>query len=244
MKFPLRLTADLTLGLAIRFLRFDPAGSLFVNLPGGGRVDQASSPIVWIGGNEPLELAETPGIVNSLAAAKRHVFLPTRGILLRRRIHEFQPSPRLHLTLCFDGAEAAHDRRAGCQGAFRDALESVRAARLSGFLLCAQLILHVPDEAVELDCLHGELRKLDFDGFLISFARSDSSQVNQELQRAASGLRRRLLTRRWALLSTLLDPVWPATAAVSPPDIAPQRRLHETAAQLRPQAYEESVQAP
>ncbi len=243
MKFPLRLTADLALGLAIRFLRLNGTRPLLVNLSAGGRVEQASSPIVWMGGNEPLELAETPRIVNSLTASK-HVFLPTRGILLRRRIHEFQPSPRLHLTIRFDGAEAAHDRRAG-HGAFRDALESVRAARLSGFLLCAQLVLHAPDEAVELDCLHGELRKLDFDGFLISFARSHASQVNQELHRAAFGLRRRLLTRRWALLSTLLDPVlWPAPAAVSPPEIAPQRLPHETAAQLRPQAYEESVQAP
>ena len=145
------------------------------------------------------------------------MFLPTTGILLRRRIHEFQPSPRLHLTIRFDGAELAHDGRVGHQGAFRDALESVRTARLSGFLLCAQLVLHAPSESAEIERLHGELRELDFDGFLISPA----SSVSEELRSSVLALRRRLLSRRWALLSSLLDSVVsPSICAISPRKIA------------------------
>jgi hypothetical protein len=243
MRFPLRLTADLTLGLAARSLRLKRERPLILNLAAGGNVNSSKSPIIWIGGPEPLEIPETSRVVNSLAASGRHVFLPTSGLLLRRRVHEFQPSPRLHLTIRFDGTEALHDERVGQPGAFRDALESVRTARLSGFLLCAQLILHSPTEAAALEHLHGELRKLDFDGFLISLALP--AACGEELRRGVLGLRKRLLSRRWALLSTLLDPVLsPRSATVANTRHAPTRVPRDRAAALPSCSCEESVQAP
>ena len=242
MRFPLRLTADLTLGLAARSLRLKRKHPLILNLAAGGNASSSKSPIVWIGGREPLDLPETPRVVNSLAAAGRQVFLPTTGLLLRRRIHEFQPSQRLHLTIRFDGAETSHDQRVG-QGAFREALESVRTAKLSGFFLCAQLVLHSPSEAAELEHLHGELRRLDFDGYLISLAAPASA--NDELRRSISDLRKRRLSRRWALLSTLLDSVVsPTVASVLDAPRALPRVPRGRAAQLPPRGREESVQAP
>ena len=243
MRFPLRLTADLTLGLAVRSLLLKRKHPLILNLAAGGNANDSKSPIVWIGGPEPLDLPETPRFANSLASAGRHVFLPTTGLLLRRRVHEFQPSQRLHLTIRFDGAEALHDERVGKRGAFRDALESVRTAKLSGFFLCAQLVLHSPREAAELEHLRGELRNLDFDGYLISSAASVSA--SDELRRSILGLRKRLLSRRWALLSTLLDSVVsPRVAAVVNAPLASPRRPRERASQLPPRGREESVQAP
>ena len=243
MRFPLRLTANLTLGLAARSPRINGTHPLILNLAAGGGVDSLKSPIVWIGDSEPLELPETPRIVNALAAAGHHVFLPTSGILLRRRIHEFQPSTCLHLAIRFDGVEASHDKRLGQSGAFRDALESVRTARLSGFLLCAQLILHSPSEAAELERLHGELSKLDFDGFLFSLPSPASS--GDELQRGILDLRKRLLSRRWAWLSALLDPVVSSRAsAAANVQHGPSRSLRDRIAHLPQPNCEESVQAP
>jgi MoaA/NifB/PqqE/SkfB family radical SAM enzyme len=239
MGFPLRLTADLGFGLALRSLRLQGEGSLIESIVPHGNLE-SRSPIVWIGGPEPLDVQETPRVVNSLAAAGRHVFLPTTGILLRRRIHEFQPLPRLHLTIRFDGAEVAHDGRAGRQGAFRDALESVRTAKLSGFLLCAQLILHAPSECGEIAHLHGKLRELDFDGVLISSA----SPASEALRNSAERLRRQFLGRRWALLSTLLDSVLPPAASHARSLQTSSRRPRETASQLPQRSCEEGVQAP
>ena len=242
MRFPLRLTADLTLGLVLRSLPWKRDHPLVLNSATGGSIDSSTSPIVWIGGSEPLDLPETPRIVNALAAAGRHVFLPTNGILLRRRIHEFQPSARLHLTVRFEGSESSHDQRARRSGAFRDALESVRTARLSGFFLCAQLILHAPNAAGELERLFGEIHRLDFDGFLILSASAGGSH---QLQRTVAALRRRLLSRRWAMLSTLLDSVvTPAPAFVEGAPQVSARVSHQIAEHLQPQNYEESVQAP
>lgn len=239
MRFPLRLTADLGFGLALRSLRLDRKGSLIESILPDGNL-RSRSPIVWIGGAEPLEVQETPRIVNSLAAAGRHVFLPTTGILLRRRIHEFQPLPRLHLTIRFDGAEVAHDGRAGRQGAFRDALESVRAAKLSGFLLCAQLILHAPSECIEIERLHGDLRGLDFDGFLISAA----SPASEELRNSVGTLRRRLLGRRWALLSNVSDSVLTPVVASASSAQTSTRHPREIQSKLPPRSCEESVEVP
>jgi MoaA/NifB/PqqE/SkfB family radical SAM enzyme len=240
MRFPLRLTADLALDLAARSLQWKRDRSLISILSANGDPIIPISPIVWISGSEPLDLPETPRLVNSLAAAGRHVFLPTSGILLRRRIHEFQPSPRLHLTIRFDGDELSHDARAGRQGAFGDALESVRTARLSGFLLCAQLILHSPGQAAELAQLLTDLRKLDFDGFLIS----PSAASGQELQQRTARLRRQLLTRRWRLLSTLLDSVISAPVETEAAHHSSPRRSRAVATPVPKGRREESVQAP
>jgi hypothetical protein len=229
------------LGLTLRSLRLHRYRPLIESIA-PDRNAQSRAPIAWIAAAEPLDLPETPRVVNSLAAAGRHVFLSTTGILLRRRIHEFQPSPRLHLTIRFDGAEVAHDGRAGRQGAFRDALESVRTAKLSGFLLCAQLILHAPSESVEIERLHTDLCRLDFDGFVISPA----SRVNEQLLNNVAALRRRLLSRRWALLSSLLDPVLSTSISTAPtPAVqSASRRSSEHALPASSRSYEESVQTP
>jgi hypothetical protein len=233
MRFPLRLTVDLTFGVAARAIRLRLNPPLISPVSPEGNA-HTSSPIVWIAGVKPLEHPEVARMANALAAARRHVFLPADGVLLRRRIHEFQPTSRLHLTFRFDGTQASHDRRAGREGAFQAALEGIRAAKLSGFLICACLILHADSDGVELAILHAELRKLDLDGFLISPAARTI-----ELERSAADARRRLLSRRWALLSRLLD------SATMPAMSAESSQVPRNSVVELPQAScEEGVQAP
>jgi hypothetical protein len=221
MPFPLRLTTDLTVGLAARALGFERNHPLILGLPPDRNFSAASaaldtqgrfrSPIVWIAGSEPLEHPEIAGVANRLAAGGRHVFLQTDGILLRRRIHEFRPSPRLHLTIRFDGIQPSDDRRTAREGAFQRALDGIHAAKLFGFLICAHLAFYGDSDTVRLILLHDDLRKLHLDGFLISPAARTT-----ELDRGVAEARRRLLSRRWALLSRLLDGVLlPVTARES-----------------------------
>ncbi len=232
MRFPLRLTADLALGRGVRAIGLRRKSPLIFNLDADEDAP-AESPIVWIGGSEPLERAETPRVANALVAADQYVFLSTDAILLRRRIHEFQPSSRLYLTIRFDGTQPSHDRRAAREGAFQAALDSIRTAKLSGFLLCAQLIVHADGDAVELAMLHDELRKLNLDGFLISPA-----VRSRELASNVADVRRRLLSPGWAQLSCLLDSV-----ALPSPEQAASQISHGPIAELPPAACEESVQS-
>jgi hypothetical protein len=99
--------------------------------------------------------------------------------------------------------------------------------------------LHAPSESVEIERLHTDLCNLDFDGFVISPA----SRVNEQLRNNVAALRRRLLSRRWALLSSLLDPVL-STSISTPAAQSASRRSREHALPASSRSYEESVQTP
>jgi hypothetical protein len=79
-------------------------------------------------------------------------------------------------------------------------LEALQMARLAGFLTCAHLVLSSDAQAAQVEPLHAEIRKLDVEGFLITCA-----ELAPEQQKLAVQLRRRLLIRRWALLSRMLE---------------------------------------
>jgi hypothetical protein len=225
MTFSLRLTADLLLALARRsiptkhsyppVLRLSPdtsseTGAASLSIGGhptgigsrqsGVLVPRFRSPIIWIAGSEPLDSPEVARFANALAASGRSVFLETSGKSLKRRLHEFHPSSCFYVAVRFDGLESGEGRPNPCGGAFRVGLEALRMARLAGFFTCAHLVSGPGSAAGELEQLHADISKLDVDGFLITCAAFDPG-----MERKVTQLRRRLLTRRWALLSSLLD---------------------------------------
>jgi hypothetical protein len=225
MTFSLRLTADLTLALAVRsigtkqsyppILRLSPdtnfqTGGVPLSVggqhtgrgssPSGALVPRFRSPIIWIADCEPLDSPEVARFANALAASGRSVFLETSGTSLKRRLHEFQPSSRFYFAVRFDGQESSHGEGNSRDGASRVGLEAIRMARLAGFFTCALLVLHSEAAAGELEQLQADISKLDVDGFLITCAALDPG-----MEKNAAQLRRRLLSRRWALLSSLLD---------------------------------------
>jgi hypothetical protein len=199
MRFPLRFTAGLQLGLIAREMQLRGHHPTVLNLRPYSETRaetlptvQSTQRIVWIGGWEPLEHPHIPKFANTLASAGREVFLQTDGTLLRRRLHEFQPSSRMRFVFGFDGTASLHNDIA---------LEAICAAKLSGFLICALTILRRQD----LDGLarfHGELHELDLDGYLIA-----PGAPSRELRRAVAEACRHLLNRRWRRLSALLDSV-------------------------------------
>jgi len=256
MTFSLRLTADLMLALAARSLRTkqshpgvlrlspdisletgaaplliggDPAGK--GSRQSGTLVPRFRSPIIWIAGSEPLDSPEVTRFANALAASGRSVFLETSGISLKRRLHEFQPSSRFYVAVRFDGLESREGRRT--RGAFRAGLEALRMARLAGFLTCALLVSGPGTPAGELEQLHADISQLDIDGFLITCAAPDPGTA-----RTVTQLRRRLLTRRWALLSSLLD-ASAVPAALRTSEEIERRPFSES----RPGDFEEGAEA-
>jgi hypothetical protein len=149
--------------------------------------------LVWLGGIEPLEHPEVPKFANAVAASAREVFLQTNGKLFRRRVHEFQPSPRLRLAFRFTGVSIDAAENA-------DVVEAIRIAKLSGFLTVGFTVLAAPDGLEKLIALHSQLKKLDLDGSLIFPADSAA-----ELNRAVDTARSRLLDGRWSNLSCIFN---------------------------------------
>jgi len=258
MTFSLGLTADLMLALARRslhtkhnyppILRLSPdinfqAGVAPLAIGGhprgkgslqsGALVPRFRSPIIWIAGSEPLDSPEVARFATALAASGRSVFLETSGISLKRRLHEFQPSSRFYVAVRFDGLESGEGRRSFRDGAFRVGLEALRMARLAGFFTCALLVSGAGTAAGELEQLHADIGKLDVDGCLITCAAPDPA-----MERNVAELRRRLLTRRWALLSSLLDAS--AVPAASPRS---QEIARQPFSESRRDDFEEGVEA-
>jgi hypothetical protein len=199
MPFPIRFTSDFQLGVAARIARTRGRKPLILrpavdsgvadSLP---NVESVPS-LVWIGGIEPLEHPEISKFANAVAASGREVFLQTNGKLFRRRVHEFQPSPRLRLAFRFAGASIDAAENA-------DVVEAIRIAKLSGFLTVGFTVLGAPSGIEASIALHSQLKKLDLDGSLIFAA-----DTTAELNRVAAVARGRLLDGRWSNLSRVFN---------------------------------------
>jgi hypothetical protein len=219
MRFPLRLTADLALARIARKLRLAPGARpvQFVDAAEVLHPDSSHpvshekireiigsrSPVVWIGGSEPLLHPGVAHLVRAITQNGHFVFLETDGTLLRRRIHEFQPMSRLFLTVRL---EAAHLET----GTSQLAVEGIRAARLSGFLICAQVRV-TPETAVsEAAKLLRLAHSLDVDGCVLSVARGEANSANPA---AAASLQKTWEARKligsawWESFSRLIVPV-------------------------------------
>jgi hypothetical protein len=200
MRFPIRFTSDFQLGVAARIARtrgrqplilrpMPPASGIADPLP---QVESVPS-LVWIGGVEPLEHPDVPKFANAVAASAREVFVQTNGKLFRRRVHEFQPSPRLRFAFRFTGAGIDASENA-------DVVEAIRIAKLSGFLTVGFTILADPSRLENLIALHARLNKLGLDGSLIFPA-----DATPELSRSVATARSRLLDGRWSNLSRVFN---------------------------------------
>lgn len=204
MRFPIRFTSDFQLGVAARIARTRGRQPLILRpMIDSGVADplpevESVPSLVWIGGIEPLEHPEVPKFSNAVAASAREVFLQTNGKLFRRRVHEFQPSPRFRLAFRFSGASIDAPENA-------DVVEAIRIAKLSGFLTVGFTTIRDPANLDKMIALHSQLKKLDLDGSLIFAADS-----TPELNRAVASARSRLLDGRWSNLSRVFN------AAASP----------------------------
>ncbi len=84
-----------------------------------GAVDECGAPVVSICGGEPMLYPELPRLTREILERKRHIYLCTNGMFLRKKIHEYQPHPRLFLNVHLDGLEKTHDMAVEREGVFR-----------------------------------------------------------------------------------------------------------------------------
>jgi MoaA/NifB/PqqE/SkfB family radical SAM enzyme len=136
------------------------------------------APVLWIGGSEPLEHPGIAHFIRAIAQSGRFIFLETRGGLLRRRIHEFQPTPRFFLTIRFDAAPSIR-REPRHSAAFELALEGIRAARLSGFFTAAHVLLNEDSNLSRLHDFASILAGLDLDAWLMTSATSTHAAIQK-----------------------------------------------------------------
>src|SRR4029077_2113217 len=138
------------------------------------------------------------------------VFLETDGTLLRRRIHEFQPVPRLFLTVRLEPAAKSHTPNGVGASAFELAVEGIRAARLSGFLVCLCVRIRPATELGEVAQLIQFARSLDVDGIVVTPANDASNSAHPDaaaLLRKTEEARKLIASKWWESFSRMVEPV-------------------------------------
>jgi len=262
MKFPLRLTLDLWRGRWFTAGGDGSGAAPIFHLPAawlpalhengcGHSADVDShtaadsvrtaakrkAPVLWIGGSEPLNHAEVGRVAFALNARGRNVFLHTDGRRLRQRIHEFRPDPRLFLTVELAGRAAFHDRSVGKPGTFQRVMEGIRAAKLSGFYVCAHVTVTGRTEPCETGELFEFLDRYDVDGFIVSSGGSEPAIPATAYQEKLEELRGFVRCGRWENFSRLLESSYAGrtvkedlpTAAASLPRQVETETVEETA---------------
>src|SRR5262245_58980054 len=228
MKFPLRLTLDLWRERLFRAGYNGSGGAPILHLPAAWlpalhenefqrgsdshtaadsvrTAAKTKAPVLWIGGSEPFDHAEVGRVAFALNARSRNVFLHTDGQRLRQRIHEFHPDDRLFLTVELAGREAFHDRTVGKAGSFRRVMEGIRAAKLSGFFVCAHVRATEKTEPCETGELFEQLDRYDVDGFILSSGGFAQAPVSRDYQDKLEELRALVRCSRWESFSRLLE---------------------------------------
>ncbi|HWP34252.1 MAG TPA: adenosyl-hopene transferase HpnH [Thermodesulfobacteriota bacterium] len=131
-------------------------------------VDECGAPIVSICGGEPLLYRDIVPLVEGIVARRRHVYLCTNAILLKRTLPKLKPSPYLSFSIHLDGLEATHDRILNRKGTWRIAIEAIKAAKAAGFRVCTNTTIFKDTDPDEVIALLRYLKDLGVDGNLLS----------------------------------------------------------------------------
>ena len=138
-------------------------------------VDEAAAPIVSICGGEPMIYPEIGALVKGILERRKHIYLCTNGMFIKKKLHEFRPSDRFFFNIHLDGLEATHDKAVERDGVFKAAVEGIVAAKKAGFLVCTNTTIFKETDLNEVDQLFTYLTKLGVDGFLLAPAYGYSS---------------------------------------------------------------------
>ena len=98
-----------------------------------GAMEECGAPMVSIAGGEPLLHPQIADIVEALLERKKFVYLCTNGVLLRRRMDQFKPSPYFSWAVHVDGLRERHDIAVAREGVFDEVVEAIREAKRRGF---------------------------------------------------------------------------------------------------------------
>jgi hopanoid biosynthesis associated radical SAM protein HpnH len=96
-------------------------------------VEECGAPVVSIAGGEPLMHPQIDEIVNELVKRKKFVYLCTNGLLLKKKLDKFTPSPYFAFTVHVDGLRERHDAAVDKEGVFDEVVEAVKEVKRRGF---------------------------------------------------------------------------------------------------------------
>ena len=151
-------------------------------------VDECGAPVVSIAGGEPFLLKELDRIVAGIIHRKKFVYLCTNGLLLKKHLEDFTPSPYLTFSVHLDGNRERHNAIVGRQGVFDLAVDAIKEARKRGFRVTINSTLYEGVTAQEAAEFFDFAMDLGIEGITIAPGFSYERASHQEvfLHRTAS----------------------------------------------------------
>src|SRR5215472_3446550 len=98
-------------------------------------VDECGAPIVSICGGEPLIYPKIGRLGRGILARKKHIYLCTNGMFVRKHLRDFKPTSRLFFNVHLDGLEKTHDICVERDDVFCVVFDAITAAKAAGFLV-------------------------------------------------------------------------------------------------------------
>lgn len=146
-----------------------------------GAIEESGAPMVSIAGGEPLIHPEIHEIVRELVARRKFVYLCTNGLMMRRRMDRFEPSPYFAWAVHIDGLRERHDESVQHEGTFDECVEAMREAKARGFRVTTNSTFFSNDtpDAIRacLDFLNDEM---EVDSMMISPAYAYEKAPDQD----------------------------------------------------------------
>src|SRR5262245_53671257 len=123
-------------------------------------VDECGAPMVAIPGGEPLIHREIGEIVKGIVARKKFVSLCTNALLLEKKLHLFEPSPYLFVSVHLDGLKGHHDKSVSQKGVFDKAVAAIKAAKAKGFTVNVNMTIFDGHSAEDIAAFLNYTREL------------------------------------------------------------------------------------
>src|SRR5215472_4970735 len=170
-------------------------------------VDECGAPIISICGGEPLMYPEVGRLTKEILARKKHIYLCTNGIFIRKRLKDFSPSSRFFFNVHLDGLEKTHDICVERDGVFREAVEGIKAAKAAGFLVTSNTTVYKETDIEEIDQLFAYLQTLGVDGHMVSPAYSYAAVDTKDIFMSRDEIRQKFvqasaLLERYNIMTT------------------------------------------
>jgi hopanoid biosynthesis associated radical SAM protein HpnH len=144
-------------------------------------VDECNAPMVSIPGGEPLIHKEMPEIVEGIVARKKFVYLCTNGLLLKKKLNDYTPSPYLTFSVHLDGNKERHDASVCQDGVFDIAVEAIKLALDKGFRVTINCTLFQGENAAEVAEFLDYVAELGVEGITIAPGFSYEHAPNQDV---------------------------------------------------------------
>jgi len=166
-------------------------------------VDECGVPTVAIPGGEPLMHPRIDEIVKGLVARKKYVYMCTNALLLKQKLHLFQPSKYLTFSVHMDGEKEHHDLSVCKEGGYEIALDAIREAVKAGFRVTTNTTVFEGVDSKSVRNFFTEMMAAGVEGMMISPGYSYDKAPDQQHFTGREGnqsMFRKLLSNR--------DPGW------------------------------------